>query len=182
MKRGHSVRFCKIRKYFVPRGFMKWIPKGCEVSNQKNKSNGPTLVRGPNLVAWIHFDAGILEKHEVLSYLIKFLEEKKCDWNWIKGVYQSKLFQKSKEAFLITNNDSLKGLHNHWFMINFSFFKWTITSVLNLSRFMLEIHILLNCCKKATDCFLETTDCFSYDNTVKNWFNFSIHSVCCISQ
>ena len=51
MKRGHSVRFCKIRKYFVPRGFMKWIPKGCEVSNEKNKSNGPTFVRGPNLVA-----------------------------------------------------------------------------------------------------------------------------------
>ena len=23
MKKGHSVRFCKIRKYFVPRGFMK---------------------------------------------------------------------------------------------------------------------------------------------------------------
>jgi len=23
MKRGHLVRFCKIRKYFVPRGFMK---------------------------------------------------------------------------------------------------------------------------------------------------------------
>ena len=31
MKRGHSVRFCKIRKYYVPRGFMKWILKGCEV-------------------------------------------------------------------------------------------------------------------------------------------------------
>jgi len=51
MKRGHSVRFCKIRKCFVPRGFMKWISKGCEVSNDKNKSNGPTFVRGPNLVA-----------------------------------------------------------------------------------------------------------------------------------
>ena len=50
MKRDHSVRFCKIRKYFVPRGFMKWIPKGCEVSNDENKSNGPTFVRGPNLV------------------------------------------------------------------------------------------------------------------------------------
>ena len=51
MKRAHSVRFCKIRKYFVPKGFMKWIPKGCEVSNDKDKSNGPTFVRGPNLVA-----------------------------------------------------------------------------------------------------------------------------------
>ena len=26
MKRGHSVRFYKIRKYVVPKGFMKWIP------------------------------------------------------------------------------------------------------------------------------------------------------------
>ena len=26
MKRGHSVRFCKIRKYFVPKGIMRWIP------------------------------------------------------------------------------------------------------------------------------------------------------------
>jgi len=43
MKRGHSFKFCKIRKYYVP--------KGCEVSNDKNKSNGPTFVRGPNLVA-----------------------------------------------------------------------------------------------------------------------------------
>jgi len=51
MKKDHSVRFCKIRKYFVPKGFMKWIPKGCEVSNYKNKPNGPTFVRGPNLVA-----------------------------------------------------------------------------------------------------------------------------------
>jgi len=50
MKRGHFVKFWKIRKYSVPRGFMMWIPKGCEVSNDKDKSNGPTFVRGPNLV------------------------------------------------------------------------------------------------------------------------------------
>ena len=51
MKKGHSVRFYKIRKFFVPRGFMKWIPKGCEVPNEKKKSIGPTFVKGPNLVA-----------------------------------------------------------------------------------------------------------------------------------
>ena len=28
---------------------MKWIPKGCDVSNSKVKSNGPKFVRGPNL-------------------------------------------------------------------------------------------------------------------------------------
>ena len=51
MKKGHSVRFCKIRKFFVPRGYMKWILKGCEVPNEKKKSIGPTFVKGPNLVA-----------------------------------------------------------------------------------------------------------------------------------
>ena len=51
MKKGHSVRFRKIRKFFVPRGYMKWIPKGCAVPNEKKKSIGPTFVKGPNLVA-----------------------------------------------------------------------------------------------------------------------------------
>jgi len=27
MKRGHSVRFCNIRKFFVPKGILKWVPK-----------------------------------------------------------------------------------------------------------------------------------------------------------
>jgi len=48
-KRGHFVRFYKIRKYVVPRGFMKWIPKCCEVSNDKCKPIQPTFIRGPNL-------------------------------------------------------------------------------------------------------------------------------------
>jgi len=51
MKRGHSVRFCKIRKYFVPKGIMRWIPKDSEVPSDKCKSKGTTFVRGPNLVA-----------------------------------------------------------------------------------------------------------------------------------
>jgi len=51
MKKGHSVRFCKIRKFSVPRGYMKWIPKGCEVPNEKKKPIGPTFVKGPNVVA-----------------------------------------------------------------------------------------------------------------------------------
>jgi len=51
MKKGHSVRLCNIRKFSVPRGYMKWIPKGCEVPNEKKKSIGPTFVKGPNLVA-----------------------------------------------------------------------------------------------------------------------------------
>jgi len=51
MKRGHSVRFCKIMKYFVPKVILKWIPKGCKASNDKDESKGPTFVRRPNLVA-----------------------------------------------------------------------------------------------------------------------------------
>jgi len=51
MKRGHYVRFCKIMKYSIPKGIMKWIPKGCEVSNDKGKSKEPTFVKRPNLVA-----------------------------------------------------------------------------------------------------------------------------------
>ena len=49
MKRGHSVRFCKIRKYDVPRGFMKWIPKCSKGSIDECKPNGPIFIRGPNL-------------------------------------------------------------------------------------------------------------------------------------
>ena len=30
-KKGHSVRFCKIRKFFVPKGILKWIPKDPKV-------------------------------------------------------------------------------------------------------------------------------------------------------
>jgi len=51
IKRGHSVRFCKIKKYFIPKGIMRWIPKGSEVSSDKAESKGPAFVRGPNLVA-----------------------------------------------------------------------------------------------------------------------------------
>jgi len=49
MKRGHSVRFCKIRKYYVPKGIMRWIPKDSRIPSNECKSKGPTFVRGPNL-------------------------------------------------------------------------------------------------------------------------------------
>jgi len=55
MKSGHSVRFCKIRKYFVPKGIMRWIPKDYGVPNDECKSKGPTFIRGPNLVLEIVF-------------------------------------------------------------------------------------------------------------------------------
>jgi len=49
MKRYHLVRFCKITKYYVPKGFMRWIPKNSEVPSDESNSRGPTFVRGPNL-------------------------------------------------------------------------------------------------------------------------------------
>ena len=38
MKRGHSVRFCKIRKYYVPKGIMRWIPKSSKDPIDKAES------------------------------------------------------------------------------------------------------------------------------------------------
>jgi len=49
MKRGHFVRLCKIRKYFVPKGIMRWIPKDSEVPSDKYNTKGPTFVSDPNL-------------------------------------------------------------------------------------------------------------------------------------
>ena len=49
MKRGHFVRFSKIRIYFVPKGIMRWIPKDSKAPNDKCNAKGPTFVRGPNL-------------------------------------------------------------------------------------------------------------------------------------
>ena len=46
MKKGHSVRFCKIRNFFVPNCVMKRIPKD---PNDSVNANGPKFVRGPNL-------------------------------------------------------------------------------------------------------------------------------------
>ena len=43
------MRFCKIRKHDVPKGLMKWIPKGNKALIDEYKPDGPTLIRGPNL-------------------------------------------------------------------------------------------------------------------------------------
>ena len=51
MKRGHSVRFCKIRKFSFLKGVMRWVLKNSDVPSDKVNAKGPTFVRGPNLVA-----------------------------------------------------------------------------------------------------------------------------------
>jgi len=51
MRRCHSVRYCKIRKFSVPKVFIKWIPKNLKASTDPINDHGPKFVRGPNLVA-----------------------------------------------------------------------------------------------------------------------------------
>jgi len=49
MKRGHSVRFCKIRNFSVPKDVMKWIPKNLKGSKDPIDAHGLKFVMGPNL-------------------------------------------------------------------------------------------------------------------------------------
>ena len=49
MRKGHYVRFCKVRKFYVPKGILKWIPKNSRDSNDPINANGPTFVSGQNL-------------------------------------------------------------------------------------------------------------------------------------
>ena len=109
MKRGHSIRFCKIRKYSVPRGFMKWISKGCEVSNDKNKSNGPTFVRGPNLVAWIYFLCRESRRTWDFESSDQILGRKRWKLELNQCCVPVQIFSKVKRSFLITNKWLIEG-------------------------------------------------------------------------
>ena len=51
MKKGHSVRLCKLRKFSVPMGVLKWNPKNSKVPNVPVNAHGPKFVRGPNLAS-----------------------------------------------------------------------------------------------------------------------------------
>jgi len=51
MKRGHSVRFCNIKKFSVPKGILKWVPKVSEVPKNSTNIIGPKFIRGPNLAS-----------------------------------------------------------------------------------------------------------------------------------
>jgi len=42
MPKGHVIKNCHARKYDVPKGIMKWIPKGSKKPNQ----DGPNLLKG----------------------------------------------------------------------------------------------------------------------------------------
>ena len=49
LRKGQSVRFCKIRKVFVPKGILKWVPKNPKVPCNHINIHGPKFVRGPDL-------------------------------------------------------------------------------------------------------------------------------------
>ena len=51
MKKGHSVRFCKIRKVYVPKGILKWVPKILKVPKLATNTHGPKFIRGQNLAS-----------------------------------------------------------------------------------------------------------------------------------
>jgi len=48
MKRGHSVRYCKIQKTSLPKGILKWVPKNSKVPNVPTNTHGPKFNWGPN--------------------------------------------------------------------------------------------------------------------------------------
>ena len=43
LERGHTVRRCRTRLYYLPKGLVKWVPKGTV------NMNGPKINRGPTL-------------------------------------------------------------------------------------------------------------------------------------
>ena len=45
MKRGHSVRFCRFRKFLVPKGIFKWIPRNFDGSKDKSNMKGPKFFK-----------------------------------------------------------------------------------------------------------------------------------------
>jgi len=44
MKRGHYVKYCKIQKFCVPKGILKWVPK---VSKDSKVPINPIGTHGP---------------------------------------------------------------------------------------------------------------------------------------
>ena len=51
MKRGHTIRFCSVRRFYVPKGILKWVPKISKVPKVPTNIIGPKFIRGPNHVS-----------------------------------------------------------------------------------------------------------------------------------
>ena len=151
---------------------MKCIPKGCDVSNCKEKSNGPKFVRGLNLATW--------------NCLCRKNKEKKKNWViwsscWRKG--QSLKLNQYYAKDLNSEEKLLDKKHMaHWrinIRIRLSFicsqflfqssFLWLNNFFFNVICFKLLLLMVkiqnqvFNCCRK-------TTDCFESDSTMKKLF------------
>ena len=51
MKRGHTIRFYRVRRFYVPKGILKWVPKVSKVPKTPTNIIGPKFIRGPNLAS-----------------------------------------------------------------------------------------------------------------------------------
>ena len=49
MEKDHTVRFCRVWRFSVPKGVLKWVPKNSKVLNVRVNAHGPKFIRGPNL-------------------------------------------------------------------------------------------------------------------------------------
>ena len=49
IKKGHTIRLCRVRRVFVPNGILKWVPKVSKVPKAPTNIIGPKFIRGPNL-------------------------------------------------------------------------------------------------------------------------------------
>ena len=152
---------------------MKWIPKGCDVSNCKEKSNGPKFVRGPNLATWNCLCRKNKEKRRnwvIWSSCWRKRQSLKLNQYYAKDINSEKKFLDQKA------HGSLKKQHKdktflYLFSISVSKFLlmvktillWLISSALNCFCSWLKFKNSINCCRK-------TTDCFGFDSTVKKFF------------
>ena len=111
---------------------MKWTPKGCDVSNSKEKPNGPKFVRGPNLATWICLCRKIKRKRRT-EPSDQAVEEKGSHWSWISAMQKIKTVKRS----LLDQQPigSLKKQHkDKTFLYLFS---------ISVSKFFLVINFLL---------------------------------------
>jgi len=69
MKMGHSVTFCRVWRFFISKGFLKWVPKNSKIPNVLVNAHGPIFVGGANLAFFILFLAGSLMANQHLWYL-----------------------------------------------------------------------------------------------------------------
>jgi len=69
MRKGHSVRFFKIRKVYVPSGVLKWVRKNPKVPNNQVNLYGPKFIKGPNLATSFCFFACFLDEKQTYVVL-----------------------------------------------------------------------------------------------------------------